>query len=150
MIMKVILKENVDALGKAGDAVKVSDGYARNYLIPKKLAIEANVKNLKVLEHEKKNILQRAEKDRKVSEALAQKFSGVTCTIARRIGEQDKLFGSITTKDIQESLLEQKLDVDRKGIIIDEPIKALGEFPVKIKLHSGVTVEIKVIVVAEP
>ena len=80
--MKVILKENVDALGKAGDAVKVSDGYARNYLIPKKLAIEANVKNLKVLEHEKKNILQRAEKDRKVAEALAQKFSGVTCTIA--------------------------------------------------------------------
>ena len=147
--MKVILKESIDALGKAGDAVKVSDGYARNYLIPKGLAIEANVKNLKVLEHERKNILQKAEKARKDAEALAEKFAGVTCTIARRVGEQDKLFGAITTRDIQEALLEQKFDVDRKGIIMDEPIKALGEFPVKIKLHAGITVEIKVAVVAE-
>ncbi len=147
--MKVILRESVDALGKAGDTVKVSDGYARNYLIPKGLAIEANVKNLKVMEHERKNILQKAEKARKDAEALAEKFSGVVCTIARLVGEQEKLFGSITTKDIQESLREQNLEVERKGIILAEPIRSLGEFPVKIRLHAGVTAEIKVVVVPE-
>jgi large subunit ribosomal protein L9 len=147
--MKIILRESVDALGKAGDTVKVSDGYARNYLIPKGLAIEANVKNLKVMEHERKNILQKAEKARSDAQALAEKFSGVTCTIARLVGEQDKLFGSITTKDIQESLREQNLEVDRKGILLVEPIRSLGEFPVKIRLNAGVTAEIKLAVVPE-
>jgi large subunit ribosomal protein L9 len=147
--MEVILKENVESLGKAGDAVKVSDGYARNFLVPRGLAIEANFKNLKVLEHEKKAILLKAEKEKKTAETLAEKFNGATCTIVRRVGEQDKLFGSVNTKDVQESLLAQGLEADRKMIVLDEPIKALGEFPVRIKLHAGITAEIMVKVVAE-
>lgn len=147
--MQVILKQNVQSLGKAGDAVKVSDGYARNFLIPKGLAIEANFKNLGVLDHEKKMILLKAEKERKSAEAMAEKFKGVTCTIRRRIGEQDKLFGSVNTRDIQEALLSQSLDVDRKSIVLAEPIRELGEFPVTIRLSAGVTAEVKVIVAAE-
>jgi len=147
--MKVILKQNVESIGKAGDAVKVSDGYARNFLIPKGFAIEANFRNMNVLNHEKKMILLKAEKEKKSAEALAEKFKGVTCTIARRVGEQDKLFGSVNTKDIHDALLAQTIEIDRKDIVLDEAIKALGEFPVKIKLPAGVTAEIKVIVAAE-
>lgn len=147
--MKVILKQNVESLGKAGDAVKVSDGYARNFLIPKGFAIEANFSNLNALNHEKKQILQKAEKERKNAETLAESFKGIVCTIKRRVGEQDKLFGSVNTKDIHDALIEQSLDVDRKTILLDEPIKELGEFPVKIKLPAGITAEIKVIVAAE-
>jgi large subunit ribosomal protein L9 len=147
--MQVILKQNVQSLGKAGDAVKVSDGYARNFLIPKGLAIEANFKNLSIVDHEKKMILLRAEKEKKSAEAMAEKFKGVTCTIRRRVGEQDRLFGSINTRDIQEALLSQTLEVDRKNIVLGEPIRELGEFPVTIRLSAGVTAEVKVIVAAE-
>jgi large subunit ribosomal protein L9 len=147
--MKVILKQNVESLGKAGDAVKVSDGYARNFLIPKGFAIEANFKNLNVLDHEKKMILAKAEKEKKNAETLAEKFKEITCTITRRVGEQDKLFGSVNTKDIQDALQAQSLDVDRKNIVLGEPIKALGEYPVTIKLLAGVTAEIRVVVTAE-
>jgi len=147
--MKVILKQEVESLGKAGDAVKVSDGYARNFLIPRGFAIEANFRNLNVLDHEKKMILLKSEKEKKSAEALAEKFKGVSCTISRRIGDQDKLFGSVNTKDIHEALQAQSLEVDRKNIVLEEAIKSLGEFPVKIKLTAGVTAEIKVVVVAE-
>jgi large subunit ribosomal protein L9 len=147
--MQVILKQNVQSLGKAGDAVKVSDGYARNFLIPKGLAIEANFKNLGVLDHEKKMILLKAEKEKKGAEAMAEKFKGVTCTIRRRVGEQDRLFGSVNTKDIQEALLSQTLKVDRRNIVLGEPIRELGEFPVTIRLSAGVTAEVKVIIAAE-
>jgi len=147
--MQVILAQNVQSLGKAGDAVKVSDGYARNFLIPKGLAMEANFKNLSVLDHEKKMILMKAEKEIKTAEAMAEKFKGVTCTIKRRVGEQDKLFGSVNTKDIQDTLLSQSLTVDRKSIVLGEPIRELGEFPVTIRLSAGVTAEIKVVVVSE-
>ena len=147
--MQVILKQNVQSLGKAGDAVKVSDGYARNFLIPKGLAIEANFKNLGVLDHEKKMILLKAEKEKKNAEAMAEKFKGVTCTIRRRVGEQDKLFGSVNTRDIQEALLSQSLEVDRKSIVLAEPIRELGAFPVTIRLSAGVTAEVKIVVAAE-
>jgi large subunit ribosomal protein L9 len=147
--MQVILKQQVPSLGKMGDAVKVSDGYARNFLIPKGLAIEANFKNLGVLDHEKKMILLKAEKEKKSAEAMAEKFNGVTCSIKRRVGDQDKIFGSVNTKDIQESLLSQSLDVSRKCIILGEPIKQLGEFAVTIRLPAGITAEIKVVVAAE-
>lgn len=147
--MQVILKQNVQSLGKAGDAVKVSDGYARNFLIPKGFAIEANFKNLGVLEHEKKMIQIKAEKEKKSAEAMAEKFNGATCTIRRRVGEQEKLFGSVNTKDIQEALRSQSLEVNRKSILLDEPIRELGEFPVTIKLPAGVTAEIRVLVAAE-
>lgn len=147
--MKVILKENVESLGKAGDTVKVSDGYARNFLIPKRLAVEASSKNVSALEYERKHIIQKAEKERKKAEDLATKISDVVCTLSRRVGEQDKLFGSVHTKDIEKALLEQGIGIDKKSIVLEEPIRSLGEYPIKIKLYSGITAQIKVIVVAE-
>ena len=148
--MRVILKEDVESLGKVGATLNVADGYARNFLIPRGLAIEASSKNLRALEHEKKIILQRAETRRKKAEALTEKLSGLkTCTISRRIGEQGKLFGSVTTKDVEELLLAEGLEIDRKNIILTEPIRSLGEFPVRIKLHSGITAEVKILVVGE-
>jgi len=146
--MKVILKENVESLGKAGDTLKVADGYARNFLIPRGLAIEESSKSMKVLEQEKKIILQKVEKEKKKAELLLEKMKGVTCTISRRVGEQEKLFGSVTTKDIETSLLDQGIAIDRKTIVLEEPIKSLGEFPVKIRLQPGMYSEIKVIIVA--
>ena len=147
--MKVILKENVESLGKTGDMLKVTDGYARNFLIPRGLAIEAIGKNIKSLEHEKRLIAQKAEREKKKAESLLEKFSDVTCTIVKRIGEQDKLFGSVTTKDIEKSLREQGIEIDRKNIVLEEPIKSTGEFPVKIKLYPEVSTEIKISVVGE-
>ena len=147
--MKVILKEDVESLGVIGDTLKVADGYARNFLVPRGLAIKASSRDIKALEHEKRLIAQKREREKKKAESLLEKFSDVTCTISRHIGEQNKLFGSVTTKDIEKSLREQKIEVDRKNIILEEPIKNLGEFPVKIKLHSGVIAEIIVSVVGE-
>ena len=146
--MKVVLKENVESLGKAGDTLKVADGYARNFLIPRGLAIEESSKSMKVLEQEKKIILQKVEREKKKAELLFDKMKDVTCSISRRVGEQEKLFGSVTTKDIETSLLDQGIEIDRKTIILEEPIKSLGEFPVKIRLQPGMYAEIKVIVVA--
>ena len=106
--MKVILKQNVESLGKAGDLVKVADGYARNFLVPKGLAAEANSRNLKAFEHEKNRILLQAEKVQKQAEETAARLSKVTCTIARRVGEQQKLFGSVGAKDIEEALVRTR------------------------------------------
>lgn len=145
--MNVILKEDVASLGKAGDTVKVSDGYARNFLIPRGLAMESSTRNLKTMEHEKEHIMRRAEKEKKIAEALAEQLSSLTCTISRRVGEQGKLFGSVGTKDIEESLREKGMEIDRKNIILGEPIKACGEFSAKVKLSAGVTAEIKIAVV---
>lgn len=145
--MNVILKEEVAALGKAGDTVKVSDGYARNFLIPRGLALEASSRNLKALEHEKKHIMRKAEKEKKNAEGLAEQLSALTCTIVRKVGEQGKLFGSVGTKDIEELLREKGVVIDRKNILLTEPIKACGEFIVKVKLPAGITAEIKIAVV---
>jgi large subunit ribosomal protein L9 len=147
--MKVILRQHIETLGKAGDTIKVADGYGRNFLIPKGLAIEANTRNLKVFEHEKLRILSQAEKIHKQAEDTAAKLSSVTCSIARRVGEQEKLFGSVGVKDIEEALGLQGIEIEKRNILLEEPIKALGEFPVRIKLSAGVTAEIKVSVVAE-
>lgn len=147
--MKVILKQSVPSLGKAGDLIKVNDGYARNYLIPKGLATDADEKNIKAFEHEKRNILRKAEKEHKSAEDLALALANVTLTFSRKVGDQDKIFGSVTTKDIEESLKEKGYNFDRKMIILDEHIKALGEFKVKIKLTAGVETELKVIVSGE-
>jgi len=146
--MKVILKQYVESLGKAGDTVKVADGYGRNFLIPKGLATEANTRNLKIFEHEKQRILHQAEKIHEQAEETATKLGGVTCIIARRVGEQEKLYGSVGVKDIEEALVARGIEIDRRSILLEEPIKALGEFPVRIKLSAGVTAEIKVSIVA--
>ncbi|MGZ3597035.1 MAG: 50S ribosomal protein L9 [Syntrophales bacterium] len=147
--MKVILKQNVDSLGKAGEAVKVADGYARNYLIPKGLAVEASNWSLKALENEKKQIMKKLETERKKAEVMIERLAGVALSLTRRVGEQDKLFGSVTTKDIEQSLQELGIEIDRKMIILEEPIKTPGEFLAKIKLQPGVTTEIKVTVIGE-
>lgn len=147
--MKVILKEDVASLGKRGDTIKVSDGYARNFLIPKGLALEATGKNINALEHAKKVIAQQAEKERKRAESLLQQFAGVTVTIPCKVGEMDKLFGSVTGKDIEKALSEQGLNVDKRQVVIEEPIKSLGEHRVKIKLHPGIVAEITVNVTRE-
>jgi len=147
--MKVILKQNVPSLGKAGDLVKVTDGYARNLLIPKGLATEANERNIKTFEHEKKNILQRAEKDQKAAQDQATSLSSVTISIARKVGDQDKIFGSVTSRDIELALQEKGFNIDKKMIVHDEQIKSLGEFKVKIKLHGGIEAEITLNVIGE-
>ena len=147
--MQVILKEDVNALGKARDVVKVADGYGRNFLIPRGFAAEVNSRNIRMIEQEKKQILQKMEREKKKAEDFASQLAAVVCTIARKVGEQEKLFGSVNAKDIEESLSQQGIEVDRKNIVLDEPIKTLGEFPVKIKLNAGVSAEIKVVVVGE-
>jgi large subunit ribosomal protein L9 len=147
--MKVILKENVESLGKLGDVINVSVGYARNYLIPKGLAIEASSKNVNALKHEQSLISKRAEKEKTKAESLRAKLENITCVIQRKVGEQEKLFGSITSKDIEKALIDQGIEVDRKSIHLEEPIKNLGKFSVMVKLYPGVSIEVTVIVEAE-
>ena len=147
--MLVILLENVPSLGKAGDQVKVSDGYGRNYLIPKKKAVLATEKSLKVIEHQKRQVQQRMEKAKKDAEKMAQQIAKFSCTFTKTIGESGKLFGSITSMDIESYLKENGMEVDRKKISLEEPIKNLGMFTVPIKLHPEVTAHLKVWVVQE-
>ena len=149
--MKVILKQSVPSLGKAGALIKVNDGYARNFLIPKGFAIESNEKNIKLFEHEKASILKKAAKEHKSAQDLADALANVTITIARKVGDQDKIFGSVTIKDIESALKEKGYDVNRKMIVHEhgEHIKSLGEFKIKIKLATDIETEIKLIVTGE-
>jgi large subunit ribosomal protein L9 len=147
--MQVILLENVPSLGKAGDLVKVSDGYGRNYLIPKKKALLATEKSLKVIEHQKRQVQQRLEKGKKDTEKLGQQIEKLSCTFVKTVGESGKLFGSVTSMDIENYLKENGIEVDRKRIFLEEPIKNLGMFTVPIKLSTEVTAQLKVWVVQE-
>ncbi len=142
--MKVILKEDVQDLGTIGTVLDVADGYGRNYLIPRKLAVEANPKNIRQFEHEKKMILAKARKVRLSAEQLSAKLSGMTLNIEARAGEEDKLFGSVTTKDIAEAIAQQGVEIDRRKIILDEPIKRIGTYTVTVKLHQDVTASVTV------
>jgi large subunit ribosomal protein L9 len=147
--MRVILKADVESLGKTGDLVKVSDGYARNFLIPRGFAAEASSTNVKALEREKAIITRKAEKERKNAEVLLASFAGLSVTIARRVGAQDKLFGSVTTRDIELELAAKGFQVDRKNIVLADAVKSVGEYPVKIKLHPGIAADIVLKVVEE-
>lgn len=147
--MKVILKENVSSLGKAGQVVKVSDGYGRNFLIPKGLAIEASDKNIKVLDQEKKSVEKKAERQKEQAQQMQEQLQGMECVVYRKEGDQGKLFGSVMAKDIEKALAEQNVSVDKKNIVINEPIKSIGTYPVKIKIYPGMTAEITVIVKGE-
>ena len=147
--MQVILIEDVPALGKAGDTVKVSDGYGRNYLIPRKKAVFATGKSLKVLEHQKRQVQQRMGKMKKDAERMAEEIRTLSCTFAKPVGESGKLFGSVTSMEIEGFLKENGIDVDRKKILLEEPIKNLGMFTVPIKLSTEVTAQLKVWVVQE-
>lgn len=145
--MQVILKTDVDKLGREGELITVADGYARNYLIPHRFAIEATEKNRRNLEHEKKVEVDRAVKGRKDAEKFASELSGVSCTIRVQAGENDRLFGSVTSIDIADTLKEQGFTIDKRKIILEEPIKELGVFTVPVKIHQDVTANIKVWVV---
>ena len=147
--MQVILLEDVPSLGKAGDLLKVSDGYGRNYLIPQKKAILSTEKNLKVLEHQKLQVQHRMGKVKKDAEKVSQQIGDLSCTFVKSIGESGKLFGSVTSMEIESYLKENGINVDRKKILLEEPIKNLGMFTVPIKLHPEVTAHLKVWVVQE-
>ena len=145
--MKIILKQQLDNLGKPGDVVNVSDGYARNYLFPKKLAIPATQKNVRSVEHEKRLIQLHLEKEKRAAQTLASKIEASPCTITKKVGEQEKIFGSVTTIDIEENLRSQGIIVDRKNILLEDPIKNLGVYTVPIRLHPEITANLKVWVV---
>ena len=147
--MQVILKEDVASLGRSGELVWVKPGYGRNYLIPQGLALVATRRNVTRLEHERKQVELHALKLRQDAEGIARKIAGVTLQLERSIGEGDKMFGSVTGRDIAEALAAEELKVDHRKIQLDEPIKALGQYTVDGKLARDVTAQVKVWVVAK-
>jgi large subunit ribosomal protein L9 len=147
--MEVILREHVDNLGRRGDLVKVADGYARNYLLPRKMALLATDGNKKVIEREKVKFDAQEAEEQKGARAVADRLAAVEVEIARKVGETDALFGSVTNADIAEVLAAKGFDIDRRTIHLPEPIKRLGEFDVPVKLHRDVIVTLKVKVTAE-
>jgi len=147
--MKIILRETIPNLGAAGEVVEVKPGYGRNFLIPKKKAVLATVGNVRRVEHEKRVALAHQAKVKAGATELAKRLAAVELTIARRVGEQDKLFGSVTAIDIAEQLEPLNLGIERRQIHLEEPIKSLGTFEVPVRLHSDVTQAIKVVVVAQ-
>jgi large subunit ribosomal protein L9 len=147
--MQVILREDIDKLGKIGDMVKVKDGYGRNYLLPLKKAIEATPKNVNAMEHARKMVSDRLRKLKKEATADADRIKGLAVTIKAKAGEEGKLFGSVTSMDIAAAMQAQGVTIDKRKIVLDEPIKRLGEFSVPVKLHTDVAVDLKVTVVAE-
>lgn len=147
--MEVILREDIENLGSRGQIIKVADGYARNFLLPKKLAVRATEANRKIVEQERQAHLRREAKEKAGAEELAKMMTGTVITIAQKAGEQEQLFGSVTAKDIVEGLTQKGYQIERRKIHLEEPIKQLGEFKVPVRLHREVTVEISVHVVPE-
>lgn len=147
--MKVILKEDVQGLGKAGQIINVKDGYARNFLLPRGLALFANERNLKLLEYQKKKFEEEAKRKRQDDETVAERLRDFVLTIKAKTGEDLKLFGSITTKNIAEALQKEGFLIDKKQIHIPEPIKRAGEYKVEVKLHSHIVANLKINVVSE-
>ena len=147
--MKIILTQDVHELGLEGDTVKVANGYARNYLIPKGIALEANEQNIKLMETKQKKIEVKRLEAKDQAEKIREKISEVEITISQKVGEEDKLYGSVTTMDIAGELEKQGITIDRRKIVLDKPIKTLGEYEVPIKLYPEVTGSIKVVVIAE-
>jgi large subunit ribosomal protein L9 len=148
--MKVILKQDVEKLGKVGDIVKVAPGYGRNYLIPKQVALEATPGNIKIAEMEKLAHARRDHREKESATILARDIVKQTVVIQRKAGEGGVLYGSVTPLDIADFLITHKIDIDKRKIQLEDPIKTLGEYQVPIRLHREVTVAIKVIVEAEP
>ena len=147
--MEVILKEDVPALGNRGEVVKVAVGYARNYLLPKHLAIEANTANKAVIEQMKAAAVRRTAKEKGDAEALAKQFDGLEVSFTRKSGEGDQLFGSVTAGDIADALEKESFHIDRRKIQLHEPLKSIGEFIVPIKLHKDVSTHLKVVIAKE-
>ena len=149
MSVQVILREPVDHLGRRGDIVKVASGYARNYLLPRKLALRVTEANRRQVERERVVADARDADEKRAAEAFAKRLSQVVCVIARRVGETDTLFGSVTSSDVAACLAEQSVEVDRRKIQLDEPLKQLGDHTVPIKVHREVTAEVTVRIVKE-
>jgi large subunit ribosomal protein L9 len=147
--MEVILKEDINKLGHRGDVVKVAEGYGRNYLIPKKLAIEATPGNKAVIEQMKAAAVRKSAKEKGSAEELGKQLDGVTVEFTRKSGEHDQLFGSVTSSDIAHALEAKGIAVDRRKILLDVPLKTVGEFDVPVKLHREVTVTVKTVVKKE-
>lgn len=147
--MLVILKENIDNLGRIGDVVKVANGYARNFLIPNKKVVPADEQNVAQIEHQKKLLEKKRSAEKLTAEETAKKIASFTCNISRKTGEKDKLFGSVTSGDIADALKAGGIEVEKRSIHIREPIKALGVHNVEVKLLPEVTANLKVWVVKE-
>jgi len=147
--MEVILKEDVAKLGSRGDVVKVAEGYGRNFLLPRKLAIEANAGNKAVIEQMKAASVRRSATEKAQAEELAKQFEGVSVSFHRKAGEHDQLFGSVTSGDIAEALEKKGFNIDRRKIQLHDPLKAMGEFSVPVKLHKDVTAHLKVVIEKE-
>jgi large subunit ribosomal protein L9 len=147
--MEVILREDVEKLGSRGEVVKVAAGYARNFLLPKKLAVAATGSNKKIVEQERQAHVRKEAKLQGEAEDLSKLLTGVSVTITQKAGENDQLFGSVTSKDIADALELKNFNIDRRKIQLDEPIKQLGEFKVPVRLHKDVTAEITVVVAKE-
>ncbi len=147
--MEVILQEDVHALGKSGDIVKVATGYARNYLIPRGLAILATTRNVRVLEHQKRVVTQKIKKQEKKAQATKESLEALSITIRKKAGEQDKLYGAVTAMEIEEAIGKEGYAIDRRRIELKEPIKSLGVYVIPVKLHRDVVAQVKVWVVSE-
>jgi large subunit ribosomal protein L9 len=147
--MEVILREHVDNLGRRGEVVKVADGYARNYLLPRKLALLATDGNKKQIERERAKFDAKEAEERKVAEAVSERLANVEISVARKVGETEALYGSVTSADIADALAAKGFAIDRRKIQLVEPIKKLGTFEVPVKLHRDVVAPVKVQVVAE-
>jgi large subunit ribosomal protein L9 len=147
--MEIILRERVENLGTKGDIVKVSDGYGRNYLLPKRLGVLATPSNVKQIEQEKAAAVRREAKEKQEAESLAQQLSKVSLRVSRKVGEHDVLYGSVTSLDIAELLQAQGFTIDRRKIELGEPLKSVGQHDVPIKLHREVTAFVKIEVVRE-
>ncbi len=148
--MKVILKQDIEKLGKVGDVVKVAPGFGRNYLIPRKLAAEATAGNMKIAEIEKLSRARHDQREKESAQILAREIVKVVVTVQKKVGEAGSLYGSVTSLDIADFLITHKIDIDKRKIQLDEPIKTIGEYQVPVRLHREVTVPIKVVVEAEP
>ena len=147
--MEVILREDIEKLGSRGEVVKVAAGYARNFLLPKRLAVEATPSNRKIVEQERQAHLRKEAKQQDEAQDLAKLMTGTTIKIFQKAGENDQLFGSVTAQDIVHALAAQNYSIDRRKVQLDEPIKQLGEYKVPLRLHKDVTAEITVVVVKE-
>ena len=147
--MEVILREDIEKLGTRGQVVKVAPGYARNFLLPKRLAVAATEANKKIVEQERQAHLRKEVKLKSEAEDLSKLLTGVSVTITQKAGENDQLFGSVTSKDVADALAAKNFTIDRRKVQLDEPIKQLGEFKVPVRLHKDVTAEVTVVVAKE-
>lgn len=147
--MKIILRQDHDKLGKLGDIVDVKDGYARNYLIPRKIGYKATQGNLRALEEDKKQHVMRQEKDLHHAEKMAVELEKLSITLKVKVGEDEKLFGSVTSQMVADALQEKGITIDKRTVELDEPVKALGIYTVNVKLHANVMGKVKVWVVSE-